>query len=298
MGGQVFGMSNQSQHAFEFRDSNMKDRHNLKTAIHTWHYQQLIMATAHFTDKSNIDQRSYHLTINLDGNKSDELRKVIYFAILKELCWSTFVIGPHRPALVIADEIEGTRYGVGRYQGFHFHAVLILPVELIAAKDADHDWGHQLTLLCERIHGVTDVLVTKYVFDDSLAGLLSYDSKLVNRPHLDPTNGQLSCLSGVYPWEFDIGSKVQRPATKQRLVERLVRSIKAFTVTPEAFFSGEYLHHFGEEVTTIARQLTAKWRREYPDLWGAKTPAQRAGNPPLRLVYSLEEDAAYARDAA
>lgn len=282
----------------KFMVTNMKEQQKLRTAIQAWHYQQLITATSHFTDKSNIDQRSYHLTIKLDQNRSDELRKVIYFSIIRELCGSTYVIGPHRPALVIADDIEGTRYGIGRNQGFHFHAVLVLPVELIAAKETDHDWGYQLTLLCERIHGVTDVLVTKYVFGDSLAGLLSYDSKLVNKPHLDPTNGRLSCLGGVYPWEFDNHSKEQKPSSKRRAEERLVQSIKEFTLRPEAFFSGEYLHHFGEYMVAIARDLSGNWRRDYPDLWEGQTPAQTRGNQPLRLNDNAMEDIASNRDAA
>jgi hypothetical protein len=248
-----------------------------------WQYQKLILACSHFDDLTGLDARSFFITLNIKDGKQTELRKLTYFAVLKAFCGNTYVRGSYRPALIIEDDIGGTKWGKGRNENHHFHAVLVLPLPQDRYAMIENDIEYKLVCLFEEIPGVLDAHVVQYHFGDSLAGVMKYAAKLVDRPALDPTNGLREFCGGVYPWEFDQGAKTGAKYAKEMRLRRVAELLATFKADASAYFTSEYMHHFGEEITRITPHFSSAWAEQYPELWQNVTYARKRSKQGLRL---------------
>jgi hypothetical protein len=266
---------------------NSKAKLTRDTAL-LWQYQKLIMACSHFDDLARLDARSFIITLNVKDGKQAKLRKLIYFKLVKAFCGKTYAVGSSRPAFVIDDDIAGTKWGKGRNENHHFHALLVLPKLQNQDEMIAQDMELKLACQLEKLYGVLDVHVERYYFGNSLAEVMKYNAKLIDCPWLDPSDGLLALGSGVYPWEFDQGSKTLTRAAKAKRLETTAKLLANFKSDASAFFSSEYLHHFGEEITQVTRHFSSVWAAQYPELWKAATHARKRAKPGLRLVKSGE----------
>ncbi|MFA9231414.1 MAG: hypothetical protein ACEQSU_11795 [Microgenomates group bacterium] len=251
-----------------------------------WQYQKLIMACSHFESLEALDARSFSITLNIQDGKQVELIKPVYFSLLKEFCGGTYVIGSHRPAMIIEDDIGGTKWGKGRDENHHFHALLVQPQLLDSNSVIEQDIESKLACLFEKNHGILDAHVEKYYFGKSLAGVMQYHAKFVDRPALDPSNGYKVISSGVYPFEFDQGSKAATKVSKERRQRDVATLLAKFSSDASQFFTPEYIHHYGEEITQITRHFSPVWAAQYPDIWAGANPARKRLKPGLRLIES------------
>jgi hypothetical protein len=278
------------------RETNTKKP--IAEAVLLWQYQKLITACSYFDSCAELDARSFSITLNIKDGKQADLRRLVYFAVLRAFCGNTYVVGPHRPALIIEDDIAGTKWGVGRDENHHFHAVLVLPKIFDSNFMIEQDIEHKLVCLFEQIHGVLDAHVEKYYFGNSLAGVMMYNAKLVDRLALDPSNGRLVIGSGVYPFEFDQGAKTATKASKERRQRNVATLLAKFNSDAGAFFTPEYIHHFGEEITQMTRHFSSVWAEQYPGIWEGPTPARKRLKPGLRLIKSDDVADTLIRNAA
>lgn len=267
-------------------------------AVFLWQYQKLITACSHFESCAELDARSFSITLNIKDGKQADLGKLVYFAVLKAFCGSAYVVGSHRPALIIEDDIGGTKWGMGRDENHHFHALLVQPQILHSNSVIGQDIEHKLVCLFEKTHGILDAHVEKYYFGKSLAGVMQYHAKFVDRPALDPSNGRMVIGSGVYPFEFDQGAKTATKASKERRQRNVATLLAKFSSDASQFFTPEYIHHFGEEVTQIARHFSSVWAAQYPDIWEGANLARKRSKPGLRLIESGGVGADVFRNAA
>jgi len=73
-------------------------------------YRYLINSISHFRDVKNLDQRMFSFTIHV--NKASDLkaiRKVIPLKLNKLITGDTYSTSSSRPAIIIADDVEGSR---------------------------------------------------------------------------------------------------------------------------------------------------------------------------------------------
>jgi len=98
-------------------------------------YRCLISSISHFTNYSNIDKRAFKLTAHVDGgNDLHKIRNLISIKLNKLVMGNGSSTDPSRPALIIADDVEGSkdlRPNLENPLYRHFHGLIVLSEDTV-----------------------------------------------------------------------------------------------------------------------------------------------------------------------
>lgn len=188
----------------------------------------LLNSIQHFDDITDIDTRSYFLTIHVNyKTQLETCRKLVYYKITRMLNNNIYRLGPHRPALIIADDVEGSRDHLPELSNPiypHLHALLIMP-----------DSVNDITMMSNVISSIREVKkvdIIEYDYRQPLPRLIDYVLKL----QADGFN------FGVYPYETDIAHR--RKHVRETVTLRSNNLYSSYA-TPELFYSNRYTKKFG-----------------------------------------------------
>jgi len=236
----------------------MKTPITKQTQLHG-NYRYLINSTSHFSDTSNIDERTFAFIIHVNTvSDLNKIRKLIPLNLNKVITGDRYSISDERPAIVIFDDVEGSRdFNPNLINPVypHFHGVLILSKQTM---DQIPDINKLVADMESSISSLREVRrasanskavdIQPYHYKNSLFALTSYSMKLM------PQAGNTDFNFGVYPFEFDLhnrknkGLGIQAQSKAEKLFEEVLAN-------PSIAFSDLYLKSYGHEFDEIRRSV-------------------------------------------
>lgn len=98
------------------------------------HYRYLINSVSHFTDIKNLDQRMFSFMIHVKtASDLSKVKGLVALKLNKLITDDTYSIAPIRPAIIITDDVEGSRDSnpnLTNPEHSHLHGVIIIPNEV------------------------------------------------------------------------------------------------------------------------------------------------------------------------
>ncbi len=112
--------------------ANSKDKTKAVKLLRNYRY--LINSVSHFSNIKDLDKRMFSFTIHVKSvNDLSKIKGVIALKLNKFITGETYSISPLRPAIIICDDVEGSRDfnpNLDRPVYSHFHGIIIIPSEV------------------------------------------------------------------------------------------------------------------------------------------------------------------------
>lgn len=229
-------------------------RKRLRQADSLLAYQRLLQAASHFDDTSDLDKRAYFITVNLRYNCLDQIRKPIYFKLKQVTQNHAFGGGPGRPGLVLYDDVSGSKYNKAFDNNHHFHGILLMPK---SQKSLNTHTGFIAETVKQRVGEISEVSSVDcqpYRYDEPLDYVIGYADKFVRKSGHEAFGAQ-QFQSVAYPYDFDVQARGRTDSDRQQPQSSYGRLLNLFRTNPAALFSEEYMHHFGENITRLCKDV-------------------------------------------
>lgn len=217
-------------------------------------YQRLLQSAAHFDNTSDLDERSYFITVNPKYNCTDRIRKPVYFKVKQITQRYAFGGGSERPSLILDDDVSGSKYNAAFNDNHHLHGLLIMPK---SQQNLNLHVGFDTETIKQQIgklEEVANVDCQKYQYENSLAYVIGYGSKFVRKSGHEAFGGH-QFHSAVYPYDMDMESRRLSDCEKYHLKLNYRHLLNLLYTNPAALLSEEYMHHFGEEIVRLCKQF-------------------------------------------
>lgn len=235
------------------------DRFSKSKANKIFYYQSILASVSHMNDTNNLDQRAIYITINLSSKSYEQVRKPIYWAVLKALGHETYGNSPQRPGMILCDDVSGSSTFRPNDHNPHLHGLVFLPFELGADPLVTAALITNIKFKVKGVREVTNVDIQQYSINKSLSSVLDYSDKGARR--YSERFGPRQLGSAIYPHDMDQDSHRRgmssKLATKKRYDDLLVR----FCAHPSQFFSQQYNDEFSSEFLWL-KEARDSLRRE------------------------------------
>lgn len=216
-------------------------------------YSNLIYSIQHFQDYSEIDKRTYFITIELDSNYKSHgfgnLKNNIFHKINYLITGSGYNDGPERPALVISDDVEATRINqsISNQPLYpHMHGILVLSKEQNFHFPLIGNLQFHINTAVQELFEVIDCTTQQYIPDKPIHHVVDYACKIRSKQNFYNNNYDYSVL----PFEADLHSK-KRKSKNSQVSNNADVLFQQTLQNPSMIFSDEYLQKFGSSALPI-----------------------------------------------